>query len=137
MTSVNKVTLLGNLGRDPDIRKPDGLVVAHLSIATSSVWRDKQGQRQTETDWHRVVLFNRLAEVAEQYLQKGNPVYIEGRLHTRKWQDKEGRDQYSTEIIAEQLLMLGRLGGGGRTTADKDSPETDADQAMVDEAIEF
>jgi|SRR5690625_734224 len=110
MASVNKVILVGNLGRDPEIRySPDGAAICNLSIATSYQWRDRNsGERRENTEWHRVVLFNRLAEIAGEYLRKGRPVYIEGRLQTRKWQDKEtGQDRYSTEIVAEQMQMLG------------------------------
>lgn len=110
MASVNKVILLGNLGRDPEIRhSPDGMSVCVISIATTSQWKDKiTGERKEETEWHRVVMYNRLAEIAGEYLKKGKSVYIEGRLKTRKWQDKEnGSDRYSTEIIVENMQMLG------------------------------
>jgi len=110
MASVNKVILVGNLGRDPEVRfTPDGSAVCNISIATTSAWKDKaSGQRREETEWHRIVFYNRLAEVAGEYLRKGRPVYIEGRLKTRKWQDKTtGQDRYATEIICEQMQMLG------------------------------
>lgn len=110
MASVNKVIVLGNLGRDPEVRySPDGAAICNLSIATTFGWRDRAtGERREETEWHRVALFGRLAEVAGEYLRKGRPVYIEGRLRTRKWQDKEtGQDRYSTEIVGEQMQMLG------------------------------
>ncbi|MFA7438383.1 single-stranded DNA-binding protein [Castellaniella sp.] len=118
MASVNKVILVGNLGRDPEVRySPDGAAICNLALATSSQWKDKStGERREETEWHRVVLFNRLAEIAGEYLRKGRAVYIEGRLRTRKWQDKEtGADRYSTEIVADQMQML-----GGRDSADTD-----------------
>ena len=116
MASVNKVILVGNLGRDPEVRySPDGAAICNVSIATTSQWKDKaSGERREETEWHRVVMYNRLAEIAGEYLKKGRPVYIEGRLKTRKWQDKDtGADRYSTEIVADQMQMLGGLEGGG------------------------
>ncbi len=118
MASVNKVILVGNLGRDPEVRySPDGAAVCNLSLATTSSWKDKAtGEKREETEWHRVVMYSRLAEIAGEYLKKGRSVYIEGRLKTRKWQDKDtGADRYSTEIIADQMQMLGGRdeGGGG------------------------
>ncbi len=110
MASLNRATLIGNLGKDPEIRyTPDGAAVCNVSIATTSTWRDKaSGERREETEWHRVVLYGRLAEIAGEYLKKGRTVFVEGRLKTRKWQDKEsGIDRYSTEIIADQMQMLG------------------------------
>jgi len=109
---VNKVILVGNLGVDPETRyMPSGGAVTNLRIATSEVWTDKNGDKQERTEWHRVVLFGRLAEIGAEYLRKGQQVYIEGSLRTRKWQDKEGRDQYSTEIVANDMQMLGSRGG--------------------------
>jgi len=115
MASVNKVILIGNLGRDPEVRHmPSGSAVCNLAIATSRGSKNKEsGERTEETEWHRVALFDRLAEIAGEYLKKGRPVYIEGRLKTRKWTDKDGKDQYTTEIIAEQMQMLGSRDGGG------------------------
>ena len=112
---VNKVILIGNLGADPETRAmPSGTTVANLRVATSESWRDKQtGEQQERTEWHRVALFGRLAEVAGEYLRKGSQVYIEGSLRTRKWQDKQGNERYSTEIIGNELQMLGGRGGGG------------------------
>lgn len=110
MASVNKVILVGNLGRDPEVRySPDGAAICNVSIATTSAWKEKaSGEKREETEWHRVVLYNRLAEIAGEYLKKGRSVYIEGRLKTRKWQDKEtGADRYSTDIVADQMQMLG------------------------------
>jgi single-strand DNA-binding protein len=111
---VNKVILIGNLGADPETRAmPSGTTVANLRIATSESWRDKQtGEQQERTEWHRVALFGRLAEVAGEYLRKGSKVYIEGSLRTRKWQDKEGKDRYSTEIVGNDMQMLDGRGGG-------------------------
>lgn len=116
---INKVILIGNLGQDPEMRfTPSGTAVANLNVATSDTWMDRQsGQRQERTEWHRVVMFNKTAEIAQQYLKKGSKVYIEGRLQTRKWQDQNGQDRYSTEIVANDMQMLdGRTGdfqGGG------------------------
>jgi single-strand DNA-binding protein len=112
---VNKVILIGNLGADPETRAmPSGTTVANLRVATSESWRDKQsGEQQERTEWHRVAFFGRLAEVAGEYLRKGSQVYIEGSLRTRKWQDKQGNERYSTEIIGNDLQMLGSRGGAG------------------------
>jgi single-strand DNA-binding protein len=115
MASVNKVILIGNLGRDPETRySPDGAAITNVSIATTRRYKDSSGQQQEETEWHRVAFFGRLAEIAGEYLRKGRPVYVEGRLRTRKWTDKEGNDKYTTEIIAENMQLLGsREGGAG------------------------
>lgn len=114
MASVNKVILVGNLGRDPEIRySANGAAICNLSIATTHNSRDQAGERREETEWHRVVMFNRLAEIAGEYLRKGRPVYIEGRLRTRKWQGQDGQDRYTTEIIADQMQMLGGRGDTG------------------------
>ena len=108
MASVNKVIVLGNLGKDPDLRHlPNGDAVCNFSLATTESWKDKEGNKQDKTEWHNVVIFRKLAEIAGEYLKKGRPVYIEGRLQTRKWQDKEGKDRYTTEIVADQMQMLG------------------------------
>jgi single-strand DNA-binding protein len=116
MASVNKVILIGNLGRDPEVRySANGAAICNLRLATTRNWKDKNsGERVEETEWHTVALFDRLAEIAGEYLKKGRPVYIEGRLRTRKWQDKEGVDRYSTEIVADTMQLLGgREGMGG------------------------
>ena len=108
MASLNKVLLIGNLGKDPEIRAmPNGDAVATFSIATTETWKDKQGQKQEKTEWHNITMFRGLAEISGKYLKKGSSVYIEGRLQTRKWQDKTGADRYTTEIIADQMQMLG------------------------------
>jgi single-strand DNA-binding protein len=108
MASVNKVILVGNLGKDPDLRfMPNGDAVCNFSIATTENWKDKNGQKQEKTEWHNIVIYRKLAEIAGEYLKKGRPVYIEGRLQTRKWQDKEGADRYTTEVIADSMQMLG------------------------------
>jgi len=116
MASVNKVILIGNLGRDPEVRyAPSGSAICNVAIATSRNWKDKtSGERQEETEWHRVVFYDRLAEIAGEYLKKGKSVYIEGRLKTRKWTDKDGVEKYTTEVIAQEMTMLGgREGGAG------------------------
>jgi single-strand DNA-binding protein len=111
---VNKVILVGNLGQDPEIRQsPNGSVVATLNVATGEAWKDQQGQLQERTEWHRVVMFGRTAEIARDYLRKGSKLYLEGRLQTRKWQDKNGQDRYTTEIVASEMQMLDRAGGEG------------------------
>jgi single-strand DNA-binding protein len=112
---INKVILVGNLGQDPETRyMPSGGAVTNVTIATSETWKDKQsGQPQERTEWHRVVFFNRLAEIAGEYLKKGSKVYVEGSLRTRKWQNKEGVDQYTTEIVAAEMQMLDGRGGAG------------------------
>ena len=117
MASVNKVILVGNLGRDPEMRyMPNGEAVCNFSIATTDSWKDKSGQKQERTEWHNIVMYRKLAEIAGEYLKKGRPVYVEGRLQTRKWQTKEGQDRYTTEIIADQMQMLGGRDGGGSNT---------------------
>jgi single-strand DNA-binding protein len=120
---VNKVILIGNLGADPETRAmPSGSTVANLRVATSESWRDKQtGEQQERTEWHRVAFFGRLAEVAGEYLRKGSQVYIEGSLRTRKWQDKQGNERYSTEIVGNDLQMLGGRGGAGGAAAGAES----------------
>lgn len=111
---INKVILVGNLGKDPEVRyMPSGGAVANMTIATSESWKDKQsGQSQERTEWHRVVMFNRLGEIAGEYLKKGSKVYIEGKLQTRKWQGQDGQDRYTTEIVASEMQMLDSRGGG-------------------------
>jgi single-strand DNA-binding protein len=116
---VNKVILIGHLGADPETRAmPSGMTVANLRLATTENWKDKQsGETQERTEWHSVALFGRLGEIAAEYLRKGSQVYIEGRLRTRKWQDKEGRDRYTTEIVGSEMQMLGGRGGGAEGRA--------------------
>jgi single-strand DNA-binding protein len=120
MASVNKVILVGNLGKDPETRyTPDGAAITNITLATTDSWKDKAtGEKKESTEWHRVAFFGRLAEIAGQYLKKGRPVYIEGRIRTRKWQDKEGQDRYTTEIIADQMQMLGSREGMGAPGGD-------------------
>ena len=114
MASVNKVILIGNLGRDPETRyMPDGGAITNISVATTETWKDKAGEKQEKTEWHRVAFFGKLAEIAGEYLKKGSQVYVEGRLRTRKWQDKEGQDRYTTEIVGDRMQMLGSRSGSG------------------------
>jgi single-strand DNA-binding protein len=118
MASVNKVILIGNLGKDPETRYlPSGDAVTNITVATTDTWKDKSGEKQEHTEWHRVAFFGRLAEIAGEYLKKGSPVYVEGRIRTRKWQDKEGQDKYSTEIVADRMQLLGGRGGGSAESA--------------------
>ena len=133
MASLNKAQIIGYLGRDPEMRyMPDGAAVANVSIATTSVWKDKQsGEKKEDTEWHRVAAFGRLAEVMGEYLKKGSQVYVEGRLQTRKWQDKEtGQDRYTTQIIADSLVMLGGKDSGSRSepppTGSREKPKAQA-----------
>jgi single-strand DNA-binding protein len=115
MASVNKVILIGNVGRDPETRySPNGGAICNLSIATTRNWKDKaSGEKREETEWHRVVFYDRLAEIVGEYVKKGRSLYVEGRLKTRKWQDKDGVEKYTTEIIAEEMQLLGSRDGGG------------------------
>ncbi len=114
MASINKVTIIGNLGRDPEVRyTPNGAAVCNVSVATTRNWKDKtSGDKVEETEWHRVVFYDRLAEIAGEYLKKGRSVYVEGRLKTRKWADKDGKENYTTEIVADQMQLLGGREGG-------------------------
>ncbi len=114
MGSLNKATLIGNLGKDPEVRAiPSGAKVANFSIATTDSYTGKDGQKVEKTEWHNIVMWRGLAEVAEKYLKKGSQVYIEGRLQTRSWDDQNGQKRYTTEIVADNMVMLGRAGGGG------------------------
>ena len=113
MASVNKVILIGNLGKDPETRYlPSGDAVTNFSIATTEKWKNKSGEQQEHTEWHRISMFGKVAEIAGEYLKKGSPVYVEGRIRTRKWQDKEGQDKYTTEIVGDRMQLLGSRGGG-------------------------
>jgi len=127
MASVNKVILVGNLGRDPETRyMPEGGAITNISIATTDKWKDKNGEMQEKTEWHRVAFFGKLAEIAGEYLKKGSQVYVEGRLQTRKWQDKDGQDKYTTEIVANVMQMLGSrqgMGGGDRGESGGERPQ--------------
>ncbi len=150
---VNKVILVGNLGADPETRyTAGGAAITNIRIATSESWRDKQtGENQERTEWHRVVFFNRLAEIAGEYLRKGSQVYVEGKLQTRKWQDQSGQDRYSTEIVGNEMQMLGSREGGGaprpaqqQSSGFRDSkpaqpqqPAAAADDGFTDDDIPF
>lgn len=126
MASVNKVILIGNLGKDPEVRyMPSGEAIANISVATTDSWKDKSGEKQEKTEWHRVSFFGKLAEIVGEYLKKGSQVYVEGRLQTRKWQDKEGQDKYTTEIVADRMQMLGgRSGAGGGENMTTERPSS-------------
>ena len=114
MASVNKVILIGNLGKDPETRyMPNGDAVTNITLATTETWKDKNGEKQEKTEWHRVTFYRKLAEIAGEYLKKGRPVYVEGRLETRKWTDKAGLERYTTDIIASDMKMLGSKPGSG------------------------
>ena len=143
---VNKVILIGNLGNDPDTRyTAGGAAVANISLATTDSWRDKEsGEQQDRTEWHRVVFFGRLAEIVSEYLHKGSQVYVEGRLQTRKWQDKDGNDRYTTEIVANEMQMLGSRGGAASNmnnseprSAPGKSPAPKSEDEFVDDDIPF
>jgi single-strand DNA-binding protein len=124
MRGVNKVIVVGNLGKDPEMRyMPSGAAVANFSVATTESWKDKQsGEQQERTEWHRIAMFGRLAEIAGEYLRKGSQVYLEGKLQTRKWQDKEGKDRYTTEIVAHEMQMLGKRESGGAASSSNEPP---------------
>lgn len=146
---VNKVILLGHLGQDPETKyMPSGGAVTNITLATSEGWKDKQsGEKQERTEWHRVVFFNKLAEIAGEYLKKGSQVYIEGSLRTRKWQDKNGQDRYTTEIVASEMQMLGGRGAGsgsdyapsssGRSSGNAPAPQSAGMDAPFDDDIPF
>ena len=139
MASVNKVILIGNLGRDPEIRYlPSGDAIANLRVATTDTWKDKNGDKQEATEWHTVVFFGKQAEVCGQYLKKGSQIYVEGSLRTRKWQDKEGQDRYTTEIRASEMKMLGGgsrgedFGGGETSAAPSRAPSRPSNDPFAD-----
>ncbi len=147
---VNKVILIGNLGKDPEIRyMPSGGAVANITIATSEQWKDKQtGEQKERTEWHNVVFFNRLAEIVGEYLKKGSQVYVEGRLQTEKWQDKQGNDRYTTKIYASEMQMLGSRGGSANfnpqgagaaksAPSGQNAPQLDPAPAGFDDDIPF
>lgn len=129
---VNKVILIGNLGNDPEVRyTPNGNAVANVTLATSTTWRDKQtGELQERTEWHRIAFFNRLAEIVGEYLHKGSKAYVEGSLRTRKWQDKNGVDRYTTEIIANEMHMLDSRGTGGSQVNDSSKHSSDQESSQ-------
>lgn len=129
MASVNKAIVLGNVGQDPEIRyTANGDAVCNFSIATTDTWKDKNGQRQERTEWHNIVMYRKLAEIAGEYVRKGSSIYIEGRIQTRKWQTKDGQDRYTTEIIADQMQMLGNRQNGERSQSQDRKPQSSATQ---------
>lgn len=134
---VNKVILVGNLGKDPEVRyTPDGRAIANITVATSEQWKDKNtGQPQEKTEWHRVVIFGKLAEIAGEYLRKGSQVYLEGKLQTRKWQDQSGADRYTTEVVLDfngvMQMLGGRQGGGEASFGQQQAPAAPKQQAPV------
>ena len=134
---INKVIIVGNLGADPDSRAmPSGNAVTNISVATSESWNDREtGEKQEKTEWHRVVFFNRLAEIAAQYLKKGSQVYVEGKLQTRKWEDKEGNERWTTEVVANQMQMLGDRMSGDTSNDNASSSQSSSDNDNPD--IEF
>jgi len=138
MASVNKVILLGNLGRDPEVRfTQGGTAVANLNLATNEVWNDKSGQRQERTEWHRVVVWGKQAEIARDYLTKGRQIFVEGSLQTRQWEDKDGQKRYTTEIKCQRFIMVcGRGGEGGREPMGGE-PEMPPDSSYSDDDIPF
>ena len=133
MRGVNKVTLMGNLGADPEIRyTQSGTTVANIRLATNAEWKDRtSGEKRVHTEWHRVVIFGKLAEIAGEYLRKGNGVYFEGRLQTRKWQGQDGQDRYTTEVIVSEMNLLGRNGNGNRQSETASWPATDSAPAAT------
>lgn len=137
MSGINKAIVVGNLGNDPESNTlPSGGSVTNISVATSETWKDKNtGENQERTEWHRIVLFNRLGEIAAEYLKKGSKVYVEGQLRTRKWQDKEGNDRYSTEIIGKEMQMLDSKGSSG--SAPSQQPEPSQNSAFLEDDIPF
>lgn len=136
MASVNKVIILGNVGQDPEIRQGN-FIVAALSIATTRKWRDKAGETQSETEWHRVSAFGRLAEIISQYVRKGDPIYIEGRLRTRKYEDKQGVERWGTEIIAEQLQLLRQKDSDEKPAQAKPAAQRRAPESTYDSDVPF
>jgi len=136
MASINKVILIGNLGKDPETRyMPNGDAVTNITLATTETWKDKSGEKQEKTEWHRVTFYRKLAEIAGEYLKKGRPVYVEGRLETRKWTDKAGVERYTTEIIASDMKMLGsKPGSGSFEVVDKDDSKSDGAPAATSAA---
>lgn len=132
---INKVIIVGNLGQDPDTRyMPSGSAVTNITVATNESWKDKQtGEQKDRTEWHKVAMFGKLAEIAAEYLRKGSQVYIEGKLRTRKWQDKQGNDRYTTEIIADEMQMLGGRGTAGAAPGNDGPPPSPPPQGSSDD----
>ena len=135
MASVNKVTIIGNLGKDPELKfMPNGDAVCNFSVATTDTWKDKAGEKQERTEWHNIVMYRKVAEIAGEFLKQGSSVYLEGRLQTRKWQTKEGQDRYTTEVVADSMQMLGKKSEGEQTNskpaAKKDVPIDDIESDL-------
>ena len=138
MASVNKVILIGNLGKDPDFRvTPGGQPVANFSVATTDRWTDKGGQRQERTEWHKIVAWGRLGEICGEYLHKGKQVYIEGRLQTRSWEDRDGNKRYTTEIVAQTMQMLGPAGKEGRVESKSEAFPVEEPISVPEDDIPF
>lgn len=133
MSSLNKVMLIGNAGKDPEVRyMPNGNAVANLSLATSETWKDQQGQKQERTEWHKLVFYRKLAEIVGEYVKQGTPLYVEGKLQTRKWQDQNGNDKYTTEIVVDEMKMLGKAqnqsGNGQQGQGNQQRPQQQGQQ---------
>lgn len=139
MSGVNKVILIGRLGADPEVKYlPDGTVVAKVSLATSETWKDKAGEKQEKTEWHRVVMWRRLAEICGEYLHKGSQIYVEGKLQTRSWEDSDGNRKWSTEVVANTMQMLESKGGGAASTEYYGEPPPEKTGGMLaDDEIPF
>ena len=139
MAGINKVILIGNLGRDPELRyTPNGVAIANFSIATSEEWKDKDtGEKQERTEWHRIVAWRRLGEICGEYLHKGSQVYIEGRLQTREWEDRDGNKRYTTEIVAQNMQMLGRPSREGKAESQEERYPTEEPISIPDDDIPF
>ena len=139
MAGINKVILIGNLGRDPEVRyTPNGVAIANFSIATSEEWKDKDtGEKQERTEWHRIVAWRRLGEICGEYLHKGSQVYIEGRLQTREWEDRDGNKRYTTEIVAQNMQMLGRPSREGKAESQEERYPTEEPISIPDDDIPF
>jgi len=139
MAGINKVILIGNLGRDPEVRyTPNGVAIANFSIATSEEWKDKDtGEKQERTEWHRIVAWRRLGEICGEYLHKGSQVYIEGRLQTREWEDRDGNKRYTTEIVAQNMQMLGRPSREGKAESQEERYPTEDPISIPDDDIPF
>lgn len=133
MASVNKVTIIGNLGKDPELKfMPNGDAVCNFSVATTDTWKDKAGEKQERTEWHNIVMYRKVAEIAGEYLKQGSSVYLEGRLQTRKWQTKEGQDRYTTEVVADSMQMLGKKSEGEQTNSKPKVNESVSDEMLDD-----
>ena len=137
MASVNKVTIIGNLGKAPELKfMPNGDAVCNFSVATTDSWKDKAGEKQERTEWHNIVMYRKVAEIAGEFLKQGSSVYLEGRLQTRKWQTKEGQDRYTTEVVADSMQMLGKKSEGEQTNS-KPAAKKDLPIDMIDDDVPF